>query len=1073
MTDLPFTTFLTQRASSEYKETVVKRALEQLKDSPEAHRELEASINAVVRISGFKNSAIAPLPHLTKPVLRQLDFSNDLAAAVLKAWAKSSQPLHDAVAGRLEDSGISIDYPDFDSGGFRGLWSAADWRRESDAILERHSEFESDDVLLMLCYATGRMPSDDEAAVENPRPPTGVEAVLERPNMLNAADLSQWKETLNSLPSDSPMWEGEIQAFAEWLSSLADAKAAERGIAIRWREVVSEMSEPGPIFEQLTGAGVSVDSWSKAEFDSSSAAAKALNVAEELKAVVENLVEHLAGRSDLGKVLEFYERIKTLSGELDAILASPRRPDDEPPKPANIIAEPSGGDSAPPYTSDERPREDSTDASALAEGAGASVPNDEDARGENAGGMSETEFGGGESDEIVPLDTPAGDSVDSSDDGSETGVDGADEDGEGAPTGETAADPKNEDDAASPVELEAATWAMVEEDDLSGAYWIARSLEARGYDLPAPSRLFAAAQGAKWLSPNSDAYVEDLFEIVSGHEIPEKNDVQKMLGLAAALQASVIKPETNLAAWLASPESCRQLERVVAPIREFKDFGIPARPEDIDGSDGIEELRKSIAEASADAREWLEEALNRSHTYPPATAVFRNLCRDDAVQEMLAPVANNERGYAELVKATAEDIRRESSAVNAVNRIHQSISSGSSSRLIVAHARNWLVGNIQEAAEKALSWCSLVEHENKSASGGNEWWMEQVSNLRNGIAANSVDAFAALDELRSDSRDAALSAAAGCVARSLARLLEYLRLPIPESAALPAVSTVAANLDATAAARADSLITAVGRRLIWTPSVRLGDDCLPAPDGFDEMGRRLLEHPATLPDALKRRVEIHQDHRFYDVMSVRLSETRRADLEALREKSRKGSEDALVDHAASARQDLRQAVRDGILEFDSPMWEDYNGQIAYFISDDGAELNRDANVDDFQTAHEGIEAMQDALGGLRDEKRDELRRRWNYLLASARERADIDGSAMRTWETKFSQADSQKDVRVMEVCVTRLSNYLNGDERLLPASQYDSSPRGAFEEFDKFLKAMQDPKERARGSSGLRALANA
>ena len=1068
MTVLPFTTSWTRRASQEYKESVVKRALEQLKDSPEAHRELEASINAVVRISGFKNSAIAPLPHLTKPVLRQLDFSNDLAAAVLKAWAKSLQPLHDAVADSLANSGVSVDYPDFAGGGFRGFWSAADWRRESDAILERHGEFESDDVLLMLCYATGRMPSDDDAAVEQP---TNGATVTEGSNTLNASDISQWKETLNSLPSDSPMWEDEIQAFAEWLSNLAGEKAAERGIAIRWREVVSEMSEPGPIFEQLNGAGVSVDSWSKAEFDSSSAAAKALNAAEELKAVVENLVEHLAGRSDLGKVLEFYERIKTLSGELDAILASPRRPDDEPPKPANIAAESSGGDSAPPDTSDEGPREDSTDASALAGGAGASVPNDEDARGENAGGMSETEFGGGESDEIVPLDTPADDSGGDEGDDSETSVENTVEDGEDAPADEDEAQPESQDDTASPVELEAATWAMVEEDDLSGAYWIARSLEARGYDLPAPSRLFAAAQGAKWLSPNSDAYVEDLFEIVSGHEIPEKNDVQKMLGLAAALQASVIKPETNLAAWLASPESCRQLERVVAPIREFKDFGIPARPEDIDGSDGIEELRNAIAEASADAREWLEGSLSHSHTYPPATAVFRNLCGNGAVREMLNPVANDERGYAERVKAVAQDIRQESAAVSAVNKIQQSIFAKGSP--IVSHARNWLVGKIQEAANKAIHWCDLVERENRSEVGGNKWWMEQVSNLRNGVADNSVDAFAALDELRSDSRDAALSSAAGCVARSLARLLEYLRLPIPESAALPAVSTAAADLDATAAARADSLITAMGRRLIWTPSVRLGDDCLPAPDSFAEMGRRLLEAPATLPDALKRRVEIHQDHRFYDVMSVRLSAKGRADLEALREKSRKGSEDALVDHAASARQDLRQAVRDGILEFDSPMWEDYNSQIAYFISEDGAELNRDANVDDFQTAHEGIEAMQDALGGLRDEKRDELRRRWNVLLARSRERADIDESAMRTWETKFSQADSQKDVRVMEVCVTRLSNYLNGDERLLPASQYDSAPRGAFEGFDKFLRGIPDPKERARGSSGLRALANA
>ena len=1062
MTGLPFTAFWAGRASS-HNEAVVKRVLEQLRNSPEAHRKLASTINANVKFPGFnKNSSIAPIPHLAKPVMRQLDFSNDLAAAIFEAWAKSQRRLHDVVAKRLAISGIPVDYPDFAGGGFRGFWHADDWRREHDEILGIHNEFDSNDVLLMLCYLTGKAPSDAGN--------TNGETAPEELNMLNPDVVSQWKRTLDSLPPDSPMWDEEIPNFIAWLSSLANEKKTEREASIRWREIISELSAPGPIAEQLNSAGVSAVAWAEEEFASPQNAPDALQTAVELKTVVEDLVEHLAGNSNLGQVLEFYERIKILRAELDTILASPRPPDDEPPKPK---IEPSGGKSASLDISGAAPRQDAVVASESAEDDNAaSAASDKDARGENVGDLSKAEPGDEKSDKDVPsVGPPIGDSSDDGGDGAETTES---EGGEGAPPEDPGIDPKGADDDR---ELETAMWEMAGEGDLSGAYWIACSLEAQRREMPALSHLFAAAQGARWLSPNSDAYAEDLFSVVADHDAPEKNDIQKLLGLGAALQASVTKPETNLAAWLIPPESCRRLERVAAPIRDFKDFGIPARLEDIDAQDGIAGLRKSIDEASADAGEWLDAP--HVHNYPPAMAVFRNLRKDGAVREMLAPVAKNDQTRKEWVKAVAEDLKQETSAVDAINKVHQNIAAGGSSSKqspIVSHARSWLVGKIQEAAGKAIHWCNLVERENKSAVGGNDWWMKQVSDLRDGINANSRDAFAELDELRSDSRDAAVSAVAGCVAMSLARLLEYLRLPIPESAVAPAVPAVVEHMDAIAASRPDRLETAMGRRLIWTPAARLGGDCLPAPGNLAEMGRLLLENrrgPVTLREALKRRAEDHQDYRFYDVMSVRLSKNCRADLEAARAKSRKASEDALTQHAASARHDLHQAVRDGILEYDALEWESSNSIIERFISDANAELNRNANVDDFQTAHEEIKTVQDLLGEMRDKKRAELSAEWDRLLDSARERSDIGEYATQTWETKFSQADSQGEIRVMEVCAARLGNCLNSNERLLPADQYDSSPRGAFEEYDGFLKGILDPKERARGSGGLKALVNA
>lgn len=1000
------------------------------------------------------------------------------------------------MAERLAISGIPVEYPDFAGSGFRGTWSGDDWRRECDAILEHHGELDRDDALLMLCYATGLMPSD----TEKPRQMTNGESAREEPNMLTPDTISQWKRTLIQLPSDSLMWDGEIRDFVEWLSNQAAEKVAARGVAIRWREVISEMSEPGPIFEQLNSVGVSAVSWADSEFDSAAAASNALETAEELKTVVENLVEHLAGDSNLGQVIESYKRIETLRAKLDAILASPRHPDDEPPKSKSAASESNGDSNAPLDISGAAATgsvQDAGGAVGLEEGAsGASVPDSEDALSENNGGVSESEFDveepGAPGKTVAPIEVPSAGAVDdANNDGvSESELD-VEEPGETAAPIEAssagAVDYANnggetespdeigvaleavEEGAESPGELETAMWKMAGEGDLSGAYWIARSLEARGRELPAPSHLFKAAQGARWLSPNSGAYVFDLSSVVADHDAPEKNDVQKLLGLAAALQASVVNPGTNLAAWLEAPENCPAIEGVVAPIREFKDFGYPAMPEEVRGQDGIEELQKTIGEASSDAREWLEASHALTHRYPPATAVFRNLCRDGGmVREMMSPVANDNRTHSKSVREIAEYLKRETSAVDVINKVHQSIAAGGSSwRMspIVSHPRTWLVGKIQESADKALRWCALVERENESASRGNEWHMEHVSSLRNGIDANSGEAFAALNELRSDSRDAAASAAAGAVAMSLARLLAYLRLPLPENAASLDVPAVSEDMDAIAGSAPDNLNTAMGRRLIWTPAARIGDDCQPMPDRLVEIGRLLLENgrdPVSLGDALKRRVEDHQDYRFYDVMSAGLHEDCRADLEAIREKARKASVDALADHAESARHDLQQAMRDGILDFDTPEREIYNDQIRRFI---------DANVDDFQTVHEEIQAIQDTLGEMRDEKRAELSDQWNRLLDRASDRADIDERAMQTWETKFSQADSQREIRVMVLCATRVGNYLNSDEPLLPPAD-DSAPHSAFGEFKSFLGGAPEPRERARGSSALKALIN-
>ena len=71
-------------------------------------------------------------------------------------------------------------------------------------------------------------------------------------------------------------------------------------------------------------------------------------------------------------------------------------------------------------------------------------------------------------------------------------------------------------------------WNFVEQDDLAGAYWMARAMIAQGLKPPAPPQVLKALQGGRWLSPDSDNYVADLFDIVGQFEAADDDDAQTL-----------------------------------------------------------------------------------------------------------------------------------------------------------------------------------------------------------------------------------------------------------------------------------------------------------------------------------------------------------------------------------------------------------------------------------------------------------------------------------------------------------------------------------------------------------------
>ena len=218
-------------------------------------------------------------------------------------------------------------------------------------------------------------------------------------------------------------------------------------------------------------------------------------------------------------------------------------------------------------------------------------------------------------------------------------------------------------------------WSLVSQDDIAGAYWVSKSLASQGQVPPTLPLVLKAVQGARWLSPDSEDFTEDLFTTVSETSHPFDDDALSILGLAAALQPSIVAPETNLLAWLLAPDSLSFLEVIVSPVRNFANRGYALRPEHIRGDEGQRRLNDLIKEAGSDAGRWLEESGMRRHNLVRATNVLLHLCASGGMlNDLLSPAVDDRRGEAARVRSDISALRQDSYRLEVIAEADRSVS---------------------------------------------------------------------------------------------------------------------------------------------------------------------------------------------------------------------------------------------------------------------------------------------------------------------------------------------------------------------------------------------------------------
>ena len=1171
--------------SAEFTESVVTRVLDHRSQlASDACAELDLVLNDEVTIPQFpRYPARAPVPILKQAILRDIHESDSLVEAMLQVWFASQLKLRDLVVEHLNKADLPIEFTDFEAYQLNGYWPYDDWSSMRDKIVEANGSLDRDEVALMLCCVTGKLPMSLDNALEDE----------DRP--IKSDLLHQTLTYLKQLPANSPQWETDVPAFLSTIAELSEEKATERAAEASLEELVRTLSEFKDRYsQQLKYFELDISNWTApAQFNSS-----VLEEAHRLLAQLSGFFDQHRAMPQRGSSLtetrhlnkereEVEEAILRVQLALDQLLTIDREPDDPPrePTPDKFSPRPDTETEVPKASTDatlsdlqlsegsfefdptkanhtvvlsnrvdslviapvpnvptatvdvsvESPEHDgimcvqaevgthkienigvgltTVSMAVTAEDVATSqvyilsverAPSDEATLRRLESTAGELEFDPalreydidlaiGTEDMSVVFET-TNDSATvmatlEHQDGTiidlVTSKDGVCEVpglGDGQYTLSLAVTAEDAVTAhtyrltlkshSRPTSDHAELmWSLVAEDDLAGAYWISKSLATQGMVPAHLPTLLKAVQAARWLSPESRDFVEDLFAAVSQTDPSFNDDAYVMLGLAASIQPSIIAPETNLLAWVVAPSRIPSLGKLVTPARNFANLGYALGPEYIRGDEWHRRLQNLIGEASSNARVWLEDSSKRHHNFVRANTVWRHLCAEGRMlSKLLRTVADDHRSEVATVKSDIEALNEEVFRSELINETDQSLRSSPRSDIAGA-ARDWLHRGITQAADLATRWCDLVVRENDSRTQSrNQWLSDHVAVLRTEIAAASKDALDDISRLTSDSERSDLAASALCLTRSIHTLLNY--LSIDHGAAhlsLPPVVTDLEKVNQNAGLSGRGIgpnariETALSRRLLWIPAVDLEDDGLPVnaeePVDLQRAEAVWFSTDTPLDVVVSSRIE-SGDFRFLDLLSLDSATGQPVEPEVAYSTYLAAARETLEEHLGRTREAVDQAASDGIIEFEGARWSELTHSLEDIVV---------GEIRNFKQTHDTLEEIEVSVREDRINRREELTRDWETLIEHLGEDDSVAPGVLGELSTTFKLAsrDDSLDIRVMEDCVSRIRNYRSGDRHDLVPTPSEISRR-TLEDFLSFSRGIGELPSHERRSNGLR-----
>lgn len=566
--------------------------------------------------------------------------------------------------------------------------------------------------------------------------------------------------------------------------------------------------------------------------------------------------------------------------------------------------------------------------------------------------------------------------------------------------------PSKAPSVAKDADLQPLLVQMLCADDLRGAYWLARSLEARGRRPTYPSWLIAAVQGAFWEPADDSALAADLLGIITSQQQSCVGLPCQLLSVAASLYPALTEPMCSMGVWLETNLPFPGLHAIVEGVRDFARFGRKLRPEDTGGRQTRDQAKSSLESVVREAIEWLRGAPNRHTKLPRANHMWSHLVRPGgAIHNMLQPVVQDLRTRAQQVSRNAAEWARPEEVLRRLHTFDLDLH-GSHIKPIQASPRNQLMGWIDEARNLAAQWCELVERAERLTSGAN-WIDEQVDSLSRCVTARLTDAAPEMRELATGDPPAQ-AAAACCVQRALAKIADLFQQD--GTRMIEKVPKSPTPFDCLDSARPRGLWGGLRPRLWWLPEIRVDEQGEPLENQLPAIATALelaSREQRSLQTMIEDWMEI-QDFRFVPAMIEVLQDE--STLDEVEQRYRlllEGSRHSLQAFVERTEVAIEKALSDGvILEVDRSTPQ---GMLASIAA---------AETTCFAPAFEKLNAADAYLATKRRERLEYQRSLWhNYL---ERLQSTPNGGAGARIIEFVERALDRGDTRVVDECVSRL-----------------------------------------------------
>jgi hypothetical protein len=159
----------------EYRQSVIQDVLSHLDlVNADTRRDLIQMIKDLVQVSGFRNSAQAPLPLKVKGAINAFQKSADFCGTTLQAWSEIHKDLREHVYKLLKGRDWEILPAETNRAkitGFLTVWPKNETYEVLEAgfheQVENSEQFVDDDIRLMLVWVSGRLPYDLMTGEEN------------------------------------------------------------------------------------------------------------------------------------------------------------------------------------------------------------------------------------------------------------------------------------------------------------------------------------------------------------------------------------------------------------------------------------------------------------------------------------------------------------------------------------------------------------------------------------------------------------------------------------------------------------------------------------------------------------------------------------------------------------------------------------------------------------------------------------------------------------------------------------------------------------------------------------------